>query len=203
MKKSALQRSSEISEEEKQAAKDAIKAFDTFVKKLNGIRKHDKRLVDLLEQDETLESKSLYDIRHLLRRFQKEVKQRYAEVIVDFAGQRTGGNDISEGYIHTLNLLKRDTITNNIKIALQDAFQTLTEFAEEFIDSFENFHDKDQIKQIVNSSSKIEQIVQTIENIIDTQLKPHFEKNILIKNKFANNLSSISRRKRMLKILVG
>jgi hypothetical protein len=203
MKKSALQRSSEISEEEKQAAKDAIKAFDTFVKKLNGIRKHDKRLVDLLEQDEILESKSLYDIRHLLRRFQKEVKQRYAEVIVDFAGQRTGGNDISEGYIHTLNLLKRDTITNNIKIALQDAFQTLTEFAEEFIDSFENFHDKDQIKQIVNSSSKIEQIVQTIENIIDTQLKPHFEKNILIKNKFANNLSSISRRKRMLKILVG
>jgi hypothetical protein len=57
--------------------------------------------------------------------------------------------------------------------------QQLTEFIEEFIEAFEDFNNKDQINNIVNTSAKAERITQNIENIIDTQLKPHFEKNIL------------------------
>jgi hypothetical protein len=45
--------------------------------------------------------------------------------------------------------------------------------------SDENFNDKDQIKQIINTSKKADQLIQSIENIVDKQLRQHFERNIL------------------------
>lgn len=188
-----VQRSFEITNEERNAARKVIDAFDKFLKQLWAARQHDQRLINVLKKNKDTDPTELFGIRHLLRRFQKEVKQRYTNLIVDFAGKKDiKHNVISKGCIHTLIPLEKDTITRNIKIILQDAMQQLTEFLEEFLEAFEDFNDPDQITKIIMTSSKADQIVQSIENIIDGQLKPHFERNILKTKHLASIRNRIS-----------
>jgi DNA-binding protein YbaB len=197
-----VQRSSEISEEERQAARDALRAFDKFSKQIWAARQSDQRLVNVLQKNKEADPSSLFEIRHLLRRFQKEVRQRYANLIVDFAGKKDVNSEtVSQGHIHTLTPLENDTLTRHIKAALQDAVQQLTEFMEEFLEAFEDFNNPDQITTIVTVSGKADQIVQSIDNIIDGQLKPHFEKNIIRRKKLASMYNGIRRRIRILDML--
>lgn len=193
-----VQRSFEITNEERNAARKVIDVFNKFLKQLWAARQHDQRLINVLKKNKDTDPTALFGIRHLLRRFQREVKQRYTNLIVDFAGKKDIKHDvISKGYIHTLIPLEKDTITRNIKTILQDAMQQLTEFLEEFLEAFEDFNDPDQITKIIMTSSKVDQIAQSIENIIDSQLKPHFERNILK----AKHLASIRNRISIIKLL--
>jgi len=195
-----VQRSSEITEEERAAAREVLSAFDKFLKQLWAARQHDQRLVNVLKKNKDTDPSTLFGIRHLLRRFQKEVKQRYTNLIVDFAGKKDADKEsISKGYIHTLLPLEKDTLTRNIKVALQDAMQQLTEFLEEFLEAFEDFNNPDQITKIVTTSSKADQIVQSIENIIDGQLKPHFERNVLKRKRLGS--AGVRRRIRIIEML--
>lgn len=198
-----VQRSLEISDSERAAAREAILAFGNFIKKLWAARQHDQRLVSVLKKDENTDPSALFAIRHLLRRFQKEVRDRYADLIVSFAGKRDANSVvIMEGCIHSLGALEKDTITRQIKITLQDEMHQLTEYVEEFIEAFEDFNDPEQIKKIINNSKKIDQIAQSIENIVDDQLKPHFERNILKRKRIAEIKGHILVRSRLAKMLV-
>jgi len=197
-----VQRSSEITEEERAAAREALAAFDKFLKQLWAARQHDQRLVNVLKKNKEADPTILFGIRHLLRRFQKEVKERYTRIIVDFAGKKdSASNSISTGYIHTLAPLEKDTLTRNIKTILQDAMQQLTEFLEEFLEAFEDFNNPDQISKILTTSTKADQIVQSIENIIDGQLKPHFERNVLKRKRMSSISGGIRRRMRIIELL--
>jgi hypothetical protein len=198
----AIQRAIEISEEERASARNAIIAFDKFLKQLWAARQHDQRLVNVLNSNKDASPNDLFKIRHLLRRYQREVRDRYASLIVDFAGKKDEKmQSISKGYIHTLQPLEKDTNTRQIKGALQDAMQQFTEFLEEFLESFEDFNNPDQIKSIIGTSEKADKIFQSIENIIDTQLKTHFEKNILKKVKISRIRGNIIKRARIIKML--
>jgi len=204
MKKLALsvQRTIEISEEELNSARNAIRAFDKFLKQLWSARQHDQRLVNVLKENKDANPEDLFKIRHLLRRFQKEVKDRYTNLIVDFAGKKNEKmQNISEGYIHTLRDLEKDTKTRKIKNTLQDAIQQLTEFLEEFLEAFEDFNNPDQIKTIIGTSNKVDSLAQSIENIVDTQLKPHLEKNVLRRKRVGEIRGNIVKRARIIKIL--
>jgi len=204
MKKLALsvQRTVEISEEELNSARDAIRAFDKFLKQLWAARQHDQRLVNVLKENKDANPEDLFKIRHLLRRFQKEVKDRYTNLIVDFAGKKNDKmQNVSEGYIHTLRDLEKDTKTRKIKNTLQDAIQQLTEFLEEFLEAFEDFNDPNQIKSIIGTSNKVDSLAQSIENIIDTQLKPHLEKNVLRRKRVGEIRGNIIKRARIIKML--
>jgi len=196
-------RSTEISEEEREAARKAISAFNSFLKKLWAARQHDKRLVNVLQKNKKADSADLFEVRHLLRRFQKEVKQRYADLIFLFAGKKdfNTGNVLEKGCLHLLQPLENDTTTKNLKDTLQNSVQQLTEFVEEFLEAFEDFNDSAQIDKIVKLSNKIDSIVQSIENIIDSQLKPHFEKNILIKKTLSEIRSGIKKRARLIYLM--
>ena len=197
-----VQRSSEITEEERAAAREAIVAFDKFLKQLWAARQHDQRLVNVLKKNKESDTSELFEIRHLLRRFQKEVKQRYTNLIIDFAGKKdVSSKNVSKGYIHTLDMLEKDTITKNLKLILQDSMQQLTEFLEEFLEAFEDFNNPDQISKIITTSAKADQIAQSIENIIDGQLKPHFERNILRRKSVASISNNIRRRIRIIELL--
>jgi len=199
---SAVQRTLDISEEERDAARDAINAFDKLKKQLWAARQHDQRLVNVLKSNQDAKSSDLFKIRHLLRRYQREVRDRYANLIVAFAGKKNDDKEtVSKGYIHTLQPLEKDTKTKQIKSTIQDSMQRLTEFLEEFLESFEDFNNPDQVKSILTTSQKADQIVQSIENIVDTQLKPHFEKNILKRNKFSTIRNNITKRARLIKLL--
>jgi len=197
-----VQRSYEITEEKRAAAREAISAFDKFLKQLWAARQHDQRLVNVLKKNKDADPAALFGIRHLLRRFQKEVKQRYTNLIISFAGKKDAqSNVVSKGCIHTLIPLEKDTLTRNIKNALQDAMQQLTEFLEEFLEAFEDFNNPDQVAKITTTSAKADQIVQSIENVIDGQLKPHFERNVLKRKHLGSICSGIHRRTRIIELL--
>jgi hypothetical protein len=201
---SQTQRTFEISDVERKAAKQALYSFKKFMEKLWAARQADKRLVDVLEKNREADTTQLFEIRHLLRKFQKEVKDRYTDLVFMFAGKKdNGGNTLSEGVIHSLDPLEKDTVTRQIKTTLQDAMQDLTEFIEEFLEGFENFNDKDQIKQILDASKKADQLTQSIEVIIDKQLRPHFERNIMKRNRMAAAVQRIHRRARLIEMLVS
>jgi hypothetical protein len=202
MYKSAMRLSLEITDEERRAARDSIKALDTFLRELENTRRQDKKLIMVLKQNSNVDSQSLFEIRHLLRKYQREVKDRYIQLILNFAGKRDDNFQVvSKGYIHSLQPLEKDTITRNMKAALQDSVQQLTEFAEEFIELFENFNDQEQVKNILRVNGDIDLITSSIENIIDNQIKPHFEKNV-IKRKNAGEIKrSILKRSRLIKMM--
>lgn len=196
------QRSSEISPEEKEAAKKVLKAFKKFLRLLWAAKQHDDRLVNVFEKNEDTDAAALFEIRHLLRRYQKEVKGRYTKLIVMFAGQKDENMELVEkGIIHLLQPLEKDTTTRQIKTALQDAMQQLAEFVEEFLELFEDFNDKDQVKNIISVSEKAEKIIQSIENAIEKQMRPHFEKNILGPRKVGSIRRRIRRRARLIVML--
>lgn len=198
--KIALQRSSEVTEEERQAAKKAIEGFQAFLKQFWAARQQDKRLLNSLEKNPDTNPEKLFEIRHLLRRFQQEVKDRYTQLIFAFAGRKED-NQIIPGVLHLLKLLEKDTKTRQIKTTLQDAMQQFTQFMEEFLESFEDFNSKDQVKEILLTSQKADAIYESIENIINRQLIPHFERNVLKRQNFANLRGKIIRRARLIRML--
>jgi coenzyme F420-reducing hydrogenase alpha subunit len=199
---SIVQRSIEISDDERIAARNAVVAFNKFLKQLWAARQHDQRLVNVLNSNKDASPNDLFKIRHLLRRYQREVRDRYASLIMAFAGKKDNNmQSVSKGYIHSLQPLEKDTITRQIKGALQDAMQQLTEFLEEFLEAFEDFNNPDQIKSIIGTSKKADNIVQSIENIIDNQMKPHFERNILKRKKLSTIRGHIIKRARLIKML--
>jgi hypothetical protein len=193
------QRSSDITEEERESARLAIKGFQQFLRQLWAARQHDQRLINVLEKNPGTESSSLFEQRHLLRRFQQEVKDRYTKLIFAFAGK----NDkfFVGGFVHLLSPLEKDTKTRQIKESLQDSMQQLTQFIEEFLEAFEDFNNKDQITKIVSTSKKADQIIQTMENIIERQLRPHFEKNVLKNQKQSSIRANIKKRARLIRLL--
>jgi hypothetical protein len=195
-------RSSKISEEECAAAKNAIKAFDMFLKELWSARQHDERLLNVLDKAEDVDPAALFEIRHLLRRFQKETKEKYTHLIMMFSGKRDENfNSLTPGIINLLTPLENDTTTRQIKIALQDAMQQLSGFMEEFLEAFEDFTSKDQIKEIKLTAKKAEKIIQSIENIIEKQMQVHFERNILGKKTISSLRNCIKRRARIINLL--
>jgi hypothetical protein len=195
-------RTSEISDEEREAAKTALKAFDKFLKTLWSARQSDERLLNVLDKSDNVDSSALFEIRHLLRRFQREAKERYTNLIIMFAGKKDDNlNPVSTGIIQLLTPLEKDTTTRQIKIALQDAMQQLAEFMEEFLEAFEDFNSKDQVKEIKTTAKKADKIIQSIENIVDKQMKVHFERNILGQKKISEIRSGIKRRARLINLL--
>lgn len=198
-----VQLSIEVTDEERKAARDAISSLDRFLRELWAARQNDKKLVDILKKNQSnVDSSSLFEIRHLLRRFQKEVRDRYVNLIFDFAGKKDDDfRVLSEGYIHTLVPLEKDTNTRQMKASLQDAMQQLAEFVQDFIEAFEDFNDPEQVNKIVKLSDEIDNMTRSIENIIDNQIKPHLEKNV-IKRKRANEIQKdILKRSRLIKML--
>jgi leucyl-tRNA synthetase len=198
--KIAIQRSSEVTEEEREAAKKAIEGFQNFLKQFWAARQQDKRLLNTLEKSPDTNPEKLFEIRHLLRRFQQEVKDRYTQLIFTFAG-RKNGDEIIPGALHLLRILEKDTKTRQIKTTLQDAMQQFTQFMEEFLESFEDFNSKDQIKEILLTSQKADGIYQSIENIINKQLIPHFERNVLKRQRLSSLRGNIIRRARIIRML--
>lgn len=195
------QRSSDITEAERQAAKQAIDGFSNFLRHLWAARQQDQRLVNVLEKNPNTSPEKLFEQRHLLRKFQKEVKDRYTNLIFLFAGQKDNAGNIKGGALHLLRPLEKDTKTRQIKAALQDAMHQFTQFMEEFLEAFEDFNDKDQINKILTTSQKADMLFQSVENIVEKQLIPHFERNILKRHKLGEIRNNIKRRARLVLLL--
>lgn len=197
----AIQRSSQISEEERNSARKAIYGFQDFLKHFWAVRQQDHRLLNVLEKNPDVTPEKLYEQRHLLRKFQAEAKERYTKLIFEFAGKKNPDGKVIGGVLHLLRPLEKDTKTREIKNALQDALQQFTQFIEEFLEAFEDFNDSEQVNNILATSQKADSIYKGIESIIEGQLIPHFERNVLKNNKIGSIRGNIIKRARLICML--
>jgi ElaB/YqjD/DUF883 family membrane-anchored ribosome-binding protein len=181
-------RTVDISESEKNAANLSLSLFKEFLRDLNAAQEHDETLNDILKKSENITTEQLYDIRHLLIRFQGEVRENYNRIIPKFGKA-----------IESLKPLLSDTETAQIKDSLVDTMQRLTDVVEEYMESFDNFS-QDQIKKITQLSAKSSQLITGIRSIIDHQLRDHFKKDILRKKSFKELKLNIKKRARLIKI---
>ena len=79
--------------------------------------------------------------------------------------------------------------------------QQLTEFIQDFIETFEDFNDPEQVNKILKLSNSIDEVVRNIENIIDTQIKVHFERNIIKRKRASEIQKDIIKRSRLINML--
>lgn len=197
-------RSIDVTDEERKAAKEIIKSFEEFVRKLKGARNRDKEVVNIIKENQSANPEDLYGIRHLLRRFQQEVRKRYSEIIYDFSGiKNEQDNTIQKGYLHSFKKLEKDTTIRQIKTSIQDAMQQLSETIEEFMEAFEHFGSPDQINEIIKSSDNADKVVESLENVIEKQLKSYLEKNVIKKAHYNTERKQIMKRARLIKLLEG
>jgi hypothetical protein len=200
--KTSQQQISSISPEERDAAKKSINSFNELLRRLKGARNADKTVINILEKNKDADPSELFKIRHLLRRFQNEVKERYTSIIIAFAGKKNDKmQTVTKGYIHNLEPLLKDTMLREIKITISDSMQQLTEFMEEFLSEFEKFNNPNQITEIIRISSKADAIISSIENIIEKQLTPYLQKNVLQQKVVTEFRGQIIKRAWIIKLL--
>lgn len=183
-------RSVPFSEEEKQAARASMLQLGGFLRQLWAAQQHSERLMDVLNKSPNTPTEQLFSIRHLIRRFRDEVRQHFTALLPAFSNAIT-----------TLNPFVKDTETGRIRESLIDAMQQLSEVAETYMETFEDFNAPDQIQRLQALFQKIQQLSQGIESVIEGRLRDHFEKNILRRQKISELRAGIRRRARLIAML--
>lgn len=183
-------RSVPFSDEEKQAARTSMLQLGSFLRQLWAAQQHSERLMDVLNKSPNTPSEQLFSIRHLIRRFRDEVRQHFTALLPAFSNAVT-----------TLNPFVKDTETGSIRETLIDAMQQLSEVAETYMETFEDFNAPDQIQRLQALFQKIQQLSQGIESVIEGRLRDHFEKNILRRQKIGDLRTGIRRRARLIAML--
>jgi hypothetical protein len=183
-------RSVPFSEEEKQAARASMLQLGGFLRQLWAAQQHSERLMDVLNKSPNTPTEQLFSIRHLIRRFRDEVRQHFTALLPAFSNAIT-----------TLNPFVKDTETGRIRESLIDAMQQLSEVAETYMETFEDFNAPDQIQRLQALFQKIQQLSQGIESVIEGRLRDHFEKNILRRQQISELRAGIRRRARLIAML--
>jgi len=186
-------RSLKISKEEREAARAALDKFQEFMKNLWSAQQHDERLTNVLQKSPDAAPEQLFEIRHLLRKFQKEVRENYTKLIPQFREA-----------IEHLEPLVTDTEIGQIKENLVAAMQQLSEIIEAYMEAFEDFNSPSQIQRMVTLSQKAGQLAKSIESIVEGQLQDHFRKDIFPQPDHLANLEiRMMRRARLIRMLGG
>jgi hypothetical protein len=183
-------RSVPFSDEEKQAARTAMSQMGGFLKRLWAAQQHSERLMDVLNKAPDTPSEQLFSIRHLLRRFRDEVRQHFAGLVPAFSQA-----------ISYLNPFLKDTETGRLREGLIDDMNQLSEVAETYLETFENFNAPDQVQNLKAAFQKLKLISQGIESTIEGRLRDHFEKNVLRRQRIGDLRSGIRRRARLIAML--
>ena len=193
-------RSVAISEEEKTAAKETLKEFDEFLRLLHVSRHHDEKLSSAIEGTE-LSQEDLFSIRQKKRDldrshrdFREKARQRYLELISVF-----------KSALEKMTILEQDTETFKIKTALTDTMQSLVDVLESFLEvvglGVKLYEDPSQIKKLIALNQKANQYVVGIESVIESQLKGHFERDILGRSRVADYKHNIRKRARLIRMM--
>ena len=184
-------RTQPISDTERQIARQALSQLLLFLKGLWAAQQHSETLMDKLAKVPEVAPEKLFEIRHLLRKFQSEVRDHYARLIPVFSGA-----------VQSLNALSKDTETGQMRDGLVDAVQQLSRMVESYMETFDDFGASDQIQRMKTLFQKIKQVSRSIENVIDGRLRDHFERNIIGGGRKVSWLTAgIRRRARLIEML--
>lgn len=183
-------RSVDVSDEERQQARRALRAFDEFLASLWRAQQRTERLMNVLGKAPDVQPEQLFKVRHHLRQFQREVRQTYSSLIPEF----------SEA-LQRLDPFSKDTETANIRSALLDAMQQLSEIVESFLEALEDFNAPNQVQRLNVLHQKAQQLAQSIEAVVEGRLHDHFERDILRRKRLAALRTGIRRRARLVRML--
>lgn len=183
-------RTVEISNEERFAARDALIAFKNFIKELDRAKEHVESLANILKKSSGTTNDQLFEIRHLLVRFQGEVRENYKDLIVEF-----------NSAVKKLDPLLNDTETARIKNTLINSMQILSDTVENYMEVFEDFT-PNQSQLLTTFAEKIDKITENIEYIIERKLRDHFKRDILRqKNSIAEMRNQMKKRMNLIRYL--
>jgi len=180
-----VQRTVEIPQDEKNAARTSLAKFREFINELWECYKHDQELINILESSSSTPDQ-IYEERYLFRKFKNESRQMYIRIMSIFVGA-----------IDSLSVLESDTRTRQIKESMIFSMSSLIDLVENFLEALVAFNEKEQPQNIINIFQKIQKSITALESLVDSQLSSHFEKNILGRYK----VSSENRSDRIFKIL--
>jgi len=187
-----IPRSLEISEEEKQAARMSLEALQAFMKKLGEAQQHDERLSNVLKRVPEAVPDQMYEIRHLLHQFQSEVRSNYRNLIPEFGKA-----------LDLMSPLLKDTETAEIKNSLVDTMQRISDAVETYMEELDAFS-PEQVQNLTMLAGKIAQLVNSMETLVDVQLREHFNKNVLRRRKsIAEIRLGIMKRARLIRLFGG
>jgi len=181
-----------ISDEERAAATEALDAFKDFLKDLNAAQEHDETLTAILKKVPEASADQMYEIRHLLIRFQGEVRENYRRIIPKFSAA-----------VKKLDPLLKDTETSQIKSALVDTMQRLSDVVEMYMEAFDDFS-PEQAQNLIGLAGRVSQLVTSIRSMVEHQLREHFKKNVLKKKQSLEDVRlGIMRRARLIRMFGG
>jgi hypothetical protein len=129
-------------------------------------------------------------VRQHLRKFQREVRETYSRLIPEFSAA-----------LQSLDPFSKDTETANIREALLDAMQQMSEIVESFMETLDDFNAPDQVQRMNVLHQKSKQLAQSIEGVVEGRLRDHFEKNVLRRKRVGKLRTRIMRRARLIRML--
>lgn len=183
-------RSVDISSEERDQARHALKTFDHFMEALWRAQQRTERLMNVLGKVPDVQPEQLFKVRQHLRKFQREVRETYSHLIPQFSAA-----------LQTLDPFSKDTETANIREALLDAVQQLSEIVESFLEALDDFNAPDQVQRMNVLYQKAKQLTQSIEAVVEGRLHEHFEKDVLRRKRVGALKATIMRRARLIRML--
>lgn len=183
-------RSVDISSEEREQARRALSTFDRFLEALWRAQQRTERLMNVLGKVPDVQPEQLFKVRQHLRKFQCEVRETYSQLIPQFSNA-----------LQTLDPFAKDTETANIREALLDAMQQLSEIVESFLEALDDFNAPDQVQRMNVLYQKAQQLTQSIEAVVEGRLHEHFEKDVIRRKRIGELRVHMIRRARLVKML--
>jgi hypothetical protein len=183
-------RSVDITPEERELAKKALGMFEAFTASLWRAQQRTERLMNVFGKVPDIQPEQLFKVRQHLRKFQREIRTTYSQLIPEFSAA-----------LQSLEPFAKDTETANIREALLDAMQQLSEIVEAFMEAIEDFNAPDQVQRMNVLNQKAQQLTQSLDTVIDDRLRDHFEKNILRRKRIGDLKIRIMRRARLVRML--
>lgn len=183
-------RSVDISQEERDQARQALNVFGVFTDALWRAQQRTERLMNVLSKVPDVQPEQLFKVRQHLRKFQREVRETYSKLIPDFSAA-----------LQSLDPFSKDTETSNIREALLDAMQQMSEIVESFMEALDDFNAPDQVQRMNVLHQKSKQLAQSIEGVVEGRLRDHFEKNVLRRKRVGELKTHIMRRARLVRML--
>jgi hypothetical protein len=183
-------RSVDITQEERDLAKKALGMFGTFTEALWRAQQRTERLMNVLGKVPDVQPEQLFKVRQHLRKFQREVRETYSRLIPEFSAA-----------LQSLEPFSKDTETANIREALLDGMQQLSEIIESFMEALDDFNAPDQVQRMTVLNQKAKQLAQSVESVVEGRLRDHFEKNVLRRKRVGELRTRIMRRARLVRML--
>lgn len=163
-----LDMSYDISNIEKQKADQAIMLFDQVIKNLYKANDYLQLISEPFEKQSDITTDEIMNVRVELRRFRDNLLEKF--------------NDFKHSAVQCLKIMETfssDTQTLKLIKVFISSIDNLEESVNDFVLLFSNLEDEEFVNNIILGASKIQQLSDDLEEIINNRIIKHIKTNIL------------------------